>query len=257
MRGGERDAVPGSEVVDLVRRRAHPQRQDDRSVDGDHGHRFVRQEAPVADRTHPPLLHRDVRPLVERLGRVQIGERDRGVDAGVRRERLHHRPSEVLAGFQHPRPEGVGAVAVGGEVPHPVVVLAHEVDRRPGPRVARVRRRSSGGRWPWPRWSSAPPPAAVGSPVPASPTVGSTWVGVVPTAFAVGTRTSSPESRETPSVAMMASVFTRRRSRVPPRCMQGESAIRRESLSRVRWGRIAPTLAAGPAAAQGEPPYAP
>ena len=118
-------------------RRAHPQRQDDRSVDGDHGHRFVRQEAPVADRTHPPLLHRDVRPLVERLGRVQVGERDRGIDAGARRERLHHGPSEVLAGLQHPRPEGVGAVAVGGEVPHPVVVLAHEVDRRPGPRVAR------------------------------------------------------------------------------------------------------------------------
>ena len=55
----------------------------------------------------------------------------------------------------------------------------------------------------------------------------------------------------------IAIVPTRRRSRVPPRCIGFGSAMRRGSLSVVRRGRIEPTLAGTPASAQGASPYGP
>ena len=86
---------------------------------------------------HPPQLHGDVRPAVEDLGGVEVGEGDGRVDGLVRREGLHDRAREVLPRLDHRGTERIGAVGVGREVAHPIEGAAHVVDRAAAPRRPR------------------------------------------------------------------------------------------------------------------------
>ena len=110
LRGVERDAVPGVQPVQVDRGAPQAQRQDQDPMHGDRRDRLVRHEPPVVCPAHPAVLDGDVGPLVERLRRIEVGELDLRIDDRVGRERLHDRPSEVLAGLDHVRLERVGPV---------------------------------------------------------------------------------------------------------------------------------------------------
>ena len=109
----------------------------ERPVEHDHRDRVVRRERSVRLPGDPPMANGDGGVAVPGTGCVEVGEDDRGVGRLVGRERPNDRASEVLPRLDRVRTEGVGAVGVGGEVPHPVVRCGDEPDPFLRPAVRR------------------------------------------------------------------------------------------------------------------------
>ena len=98
-------------------------------------YRVIRVEPAVEPAGHPASLHRDRGPRLERIGRVEVGERHRGIRLCVASERSNQGTCPPLARLEGVRPEAPVAVSIRRDVAHPVVRTGDVVDRGFGPPV--------------------------------------------------------------------------------------------------------------------------